>query len=253
MDFAKFGTPGFELRPSRLGKMLVCPWRVALVTMGDEDKAGAAADTGSATHKAVAIWHRGGDHAAAVRGMGEARAEYPLADLQTAAALFLAYAADPRSASPELALLEQQLSWTIPAAEDDPTGAPIAMLGTPDQVRRENGALRLWDLKTSSRMPAEVLWDSTLQAAAYCLGAEQALGEPVHPGGVIMPKRSPMYIPFVWGRDDVLRILQPVRDVVALVRRGKVWHNPTGDGCKWCHTGGPDDCLPRLRIELPII
>ena len=85
------------------------------------------------------------------------------------------------------------------------------------------------------------------------MAASQKLGEPVHPGGIIMPRRSPMHIPFTWTRNDIDRILDPIRHHVALVRKGIVSHVPESDRCKWCHTGGPDVCLPQLRYQLPVL
>ncbi len=254
MKLEAFATPEFPLRASRLEKFLSCNWRVVLLTFGAEDKAGEAADTGSAVHAACGTWHKTGENAAAaVEAMRTRLSEYPRADLPQAAALFLAYAADPRNIGVDLVLNEQEVTFQIRPAKEDPTGAPITIVGTTDQVRRTNGVLSVWDIKTSKKMPHEVLWSTCVQAAAYCEGAEKKLGEPVHPGGIIMPRRSPMHIPFTFTRDDVARILDPVRHHVALVRRGIVSHVPEDSRCKWCHTGGPDVCLPQLRYHLPVL
>lgn len=254
MEITKFATSEFPLRASRLEKFLACNWRVVMLTFGDNDPAGEAADTGSAVHAAVDTWHKTGlDAAAAVEAMRARLSEYPKADLPTAAQLFLAYTADLRNIGAEIVQGECEVPFEIAASPQDPTGAPIVIIGHVDQVRRENGLLRVWDIKTSKKAPHEVLWGACIQAAAYCKGSEQLLGELVHPGGVIMPRRSPMHIPFTWTRDDVDRILDPIRHHVALVRAGHVAHVPEADRCKWCHSGGPDVCLPRLRWELPLL
>ncbi len=179
--------------------------------------------------------------------------EYPKANLPQAAALFLAYAADPRNIGADVVLGETEVTFEIHSAPQDPTGAPIVIVGHQDQVRRANRRLEVWDVKTSKKMPHEVLWSTCLQAAAYCKGSTKLLGEIVHPGGIIMPCRSPMHIPFTWTYEDVDRILDPVRHHVALVRSGILSHVPEADRCKWCHTGGPDVCLPQLRYHLPMV
>lgn len=251
LELEKFATPKYPLRASRLQDFLRCPWRVTLVTFGADDPSGEAADTGSACHKAVATWHKtGGDAAAAVAAMREHLAEYPQADMQTAASLFLAYATDIGNNHVDLVLCEEEVTFTLEA----PEGPPITIVGHVDQVRRSTtGKLTVWDLKTSKKMPHEVLWSTCVQGAAYCMGAMEKLGEPVYPGGIIMPRRSPMHIPFTWEFTDLERILQPLVYQVMLIRKGIVTHIPDSENCRWCHTGGPDSCLPQLRYHLPVL
>ncbi len=252
IDMAKFATKDYPLRASRIQSFVICPWRIVLLTLtNDQDKAGEPADTGSATHAAVATWHKnGGDAASAVEAMRTRIAEYPLADLKTAGELFCNYIVQPANRSAELVLVEAEVTFSLPCAEDDPTGEAVTVLGHLDQVRRERGMLKLWDIKTSKKMPHEVLWGAEMQAAAYCLGATQLLGETVHPGGIIMPRRDPMHIPFLWAHTDIPRILEPLVRLVAEVRKGNVWHVSGNENCKWCHTGGPDQCFPRLKLEV---
>lgn len=251
MDFASFATPDAPLRMSHVGRFLECPWsEVMLVIGGAGGRAGEAADTGSATHTAVAHWHRTGDAAGAVAAMREGLPAYPAADMKLAASLFLAYTLDPGNVGCELVLVEHELTVDLAPHPSDPTGAPVRLLGHVDQVRRVRGRLEVWDLKTTSKPPYDALCSSQHQAAAYCLGAAALLGEPVHPGGLVLPRRQPMHVPFVWGLHDVPYILAPLVAAVAAVRRGDVHHSPGVPRCNWCHANGPDACLPLLRLEV---
>ena len=254
MKLELFATPNFPLRASHLEKFLSCNWREVLLVFGAVDSSGEAADIGSAVHAAIDTWHKTEQNAAAaVEAMRTRLNEYPKADLPQAAALFLAYAADPSNISADIVLGETEVTFEISPSPEDPTGTPITIVGHTDQVRREVGVLKVWDVKTSKKMPHEVLWSTCVQGAAYCAGATKLLGETVHPGGIIMPRRSPMHIPFTWTVNDIDRILDPIRHHVALVRKGIVSHVPEADRCKWCHTGGPDVCLPQLRYHLPMV
>lgn len=252
---ARFATADFPLHPSGFKGLMLCPWRVALRYLEQPaDDSGAAADTGSATHKAIAEWHRGSDPAASIAAMMGAVADYPQADLRDAAGLFLAYAADKRNQEAEVILVEASLSFEIAASPCDPTGEPIVVEATVDQVRREKGHKRpkVWDVKTSKKDAISQLWLATMQLAGYCVGAAKLLGEPVDPGGIIMPRKykadgsGPAFWHATWEWEDLEQILMPIRLRVSEVRRGILYHNPT-DECTWCHAKMPDLCLPKLR------
>lgn len=254
MNFADFATEKFPLHPSGMRGLIVCPWRVVmrfleLAATGDE--AGPAADTGSATHAAIAAFHRGSDPAASLASMQARLGEYPQADLNDAAGMFLAYAADTRNRTAKVLLVEQLVKFRIDPAEEDPTQQAIEVVGTVDQVRVESdGIPRVWDVKTSKRDPSDLLCSHTVQLAAYCVGASMALGRNVEPGGlIVMRKYLAGKNPFwssVWTLADTEHILRAVRHAVAAVRAGKIWHNPNDD-CKWCHARTPDLCLPKLQ------
>lgn len=225
-----------------------------------EGESGEAADTGSACHAAVATFHRKKGVAEALQIMREKLKEYPRADLQDAANMFLAYSSDPRNATADVVLVEQPIAFSIQASDQDPTGAPIEVIGTLDQVRRENGRLKLWDTKTSKKDPNELLLMHRMQGAAYCVGATVLLGEPVHPGGIICPRKyksgsvatSPVFWHFPWSLEDTQYILEPLRDTVANIRAGRVTHVANSD-CTWCAARTPDLCLPQLKKALPLL
>lgn len=259
-DLSKFGTDEFPLHSSGLKALVRCPWEVVMKFLSEpgEDH-GVAGNTGSAMHVAAAEFHRGKEIAACLESMATGIDRYPLANLQEAAEMFLHYSTDPRNAGAEFGqfdgrpVIEEKLEFFIDPAPEDPTRQKIKIVGTGDQVRRENGRLKYWDIKTSKLDPMEIRDDTLYQAAAYCVGLTFKLGEPVHPGGVICPRRykpgaaesSPVFWHFPWTLEDTGQILKGVRHMVALIRQGHLWHIP-GRHCTWCPAKTPDLCLPQL-------
>lgn len=254
-DLAKFGTEDHPLHCSGLMAVVRCPWRTVMSYLFEsDDEGGVAGDTGSAMHKAAAAMHRGKDAAASLEVMQGRLSEYPKADLQDAAAMFLSYTLDDRNRTAELLLVEEKVAFQIAAAENDPTGAPIQVVGTLDQVRLERNTRKLWDIKTSKKDPLSLLRKHQMQLAAYCIGATIRLGQTVQPGGIICPRRykagspstSPVFYHAAWTFEDIEHILMPVRLVVASIRAGKLYHVPNED-CDWCIGRSPDLCLPKLK------
>lgn len=257
-DTGAFGTADCPLRMSSLDGLCRCPWRATIMHMFDvRDEAGPAADTGSAVHAAVAAWHREGlDAAAAIRSMVERHGEFPLANLDEAAALFLLYSRDPRNLEARIVLLEETLSFSMPPAPEDVTGQPVCFVGRVDQVRLVDREYRVYDVKTSKR-PGRVLMDEHMkQICAYAVGASLKLGAPVKPGGLIVPrgyvgklpesKPDGVFFDLPWTFEDCRHVLWGIRRVVAAVRAGEVW-NVGGDHCRYCPAGSTDECVPLLR------
>ncbi len=258
-DLALFGTDAHPIHPSGIRVLLTCPWRSAMGFLYEgDDEGGEAADTGSAMHAAAAAMHRGADTAAALREMGAGIGRYPRADLQDAAAMFLNYATDVRNRHAKIVLVEANIKFQIAPAPEDHTQAPIQITGRLDQVRDVNDVLKLYDIKTSKKDPTIIRYNTTFQAAAYCMGASILLGKKVEPGALIMPRKyrgdpssAPVFIHFAWRFDDIEQILSGLRTAVANVRRGNLYHVPNPD-CEWCPARGPDLCLPRLQNELKL-
>lgn len=249
VDWAKFATEVHPLHPSGLAALMHCPWKVAMRFVEHvDDEGGAAGDTGSAMHIAVAEFHRGKETAACIESMHENVAKYPQADLLDAARLFLTYIVDPINVNAKLLLIEHPIAFTIAPAEEDQTQTPISVIGTVDQVRETRGQAYVWDLKTSKNDAISILNATTLQMAAYCVGASVALNMEVNPGGIILARRYPRnpFFWYSWRFKDIESILAGIRHTVARVRAGDVWHNP-GYACDWCHAKTPDLCLPKLQ------
>jgi len=241
----------YPVHPSQMGDLVQCPLRIGLMHMfGDADEGGAAADTGSAMHKAAAAIHTGKGVAEALEEMQKHLAEYPKADLTDAAGLFLKYANETRNKDAALSfpLVEKTIRFSIDPAPEDPTGEKIIVEGTVDQVRLLSweGRHRAWDIKTSKKEPAYIRDMSMFQLASYCIGASLELGVKVEPGGVITPRHPNMWWPVSWKFEDIQQILLPVRRNVAALRAKQLWHVPN-DGCRWCDMRSPDVCLPKLQ------
>lgn len=258
-DLAEIGTVSHPLHCSALANLLRCPWRIALIYLNEpEDVSGPAANTGSATHAAIAAWHHGKGADGAVEEMCERISEYPLADLADAARLFLAYTQDPRNYPEATVLCEQKVAFSLAPDPSDPTGAPICIVGRLDQVREVDGVLRMYDIKTSTREGIVLLAEHMFQAAAYCVGASMYLQRRVEPGALICPRKyfrrgvDPRTAPtgvfwhFAWTYDDIDIMLGGIRRAVAAVRSGNVHFNP-GDYCQWCPAKTPDLCIPLYK------
>jgi hypothetical protein len=235
-----------------------------MYNMADDDSSGPAADTGSAVHKACEAWHgQGLTVKDAIKSMKDNLPLYPQADLADAETNFLAYALDPRNQKAKIIAVEKEIRFTLDPADHDPTGHKIHVKGTLDQIREENGVLKLYDVKTS-KFPGMAVWaQHAYQIAGYCVGATQSFGRDVHPGGIILtrgylrkgidPRSSPPDVffkyPYDLARARVL--LSGVADMVALVRSGYVFANP-GQYCSWCPMRGHDYCVDKL-YELTVL
>jgi hypothetical protein len=176
---ADFAGPGHPLRASSIPLLMKCPMTAALRFLEDGDSSGVAADTGSAVHKAVHAWHTNGqDYGAALAAMREGVAAYPLADFHDAELHFAPYCADPRNQKAVIVATETRVEFEAEKG--------VHVRGTFDQVRRTpDGRLTLHDLKTGQAEGWDMRGQYLYQIAAYCVGATQALGGPVHPGSII--------------------------------------------------------------------
>jgi hypothetical protein len=228
-----------------------------------DDPGSAAAEVGTLVHEVVAGWHRNGfDRDAAVAGVGDWRQRFPrLASagrLDEALAHVGGYCGDPRNQVRPV-LLERPVSLALPPHETDPTGQPVILQGTLDQVRETPGGLRLFDLKTGRTDGAQTLDIYAYQVAAYCVMASELLGEPVAPGALIrsagylargtVAAREPQGVFFhlPWGLDDCLDLLDAVRLIVANVRRGEVTFGPGAHCATACPARGLQECLPKWQ------
>lgn len=260
-DLTRFGTEDFPLHPSALRMLLDCPWRYVMLYLYEpSDEGGAAGDTGSAVHAAAHALHDGKEVADCIGVMKDKLAQYPKADLMDAADLFLKYAGDSRNREVEVILNEIPIKFNISAAPEDPTGEPITIVGRLDQVRKADGRLKVYDLKSSKKDPMTLLHEHTFQMAAYCVGASVLLGQQVDPGALILVRRykssdhsnAPVFWHYAWTLQDCEQILSIFAHRVAEIRKGILHHNPHEASCRWCHQRSPDICLPKLQKVLTL-
>lgn len=260
MDMQNFASESYPLRCSALPLLVTCPLRASLMfSRMLTDESGKAADTGSAVHKAIEVWHTNGQDARdALKSMEAAIADYPLADLHDAALHFRPYIADPRNIEAEIVVVEKKITFALSPAETDETGKMIYVTGTLDQIRREHGRCYLYDVKTGQKYDGWTMMHThALQIAAYCVGATQCLGYDVLPGAIIATrgyrKRGVqevdppgVFYQFAWGLPECHRLLDSVRHTVADIRSGRISIGP-GEHCSFCPARGLDTCLPLAR------
>lgn len=258
-DCRRFADAEHPLRASSLPQLIGCPMRQVLLDAGMlSDESGPAAQTGSLLHAYAATWHGNGknESEAATRVDASAATEFPLADPDAARRWFAAYTRDPRNTRAVLAGCEQSVTLTLPPADHDPTGQPVCVRGTLDQIREEDGGFRVWDLKTGRPTGLVMLDSYALQLAAYTLAAAQWLGvDRMLPPGVIRlqgydakgcdPSLAPPGVFFQsvlsWERCQML--CDEVRNVVADIRSGRVDIRPGFSCSTICPARGTQTCL----------
>jgi hypothetical protein len=249
------------LRASQLDKLIRCPLYGLTVLEPDERSSGPAADTGSIVHAAVAAFHSesrpGLRAAAAIAEIQRAAVQFPFGDTHEAGLYLTPYLADPRNITADVVAVELAVELTLPPHALDPTGQPVVIHGTIDQIRREQGRTLICDLKTGRRSGWEMIHDHAYQIAAYTLAA-RACGYPdAEPGYLIRAYRyrertatgdSPegvyWWLPFT--ADDCRILLDRVAIEVAHLRSGELNLGP-GAHCTNCPLGGLATCIPAAR------
>lgn len=260
MTFADFATVRMPLRPSALPALMRCPLQVYLTMISDaENRSGPAADLGTAVHFAAQRFHteRKGDSSLCITDMHANESAYPLADLDKAADIFRAYAADTRNQEEKVIACEAKVETRLSPSPNDPTQAEIVICGTCDQVREVDGELVLCDIKTGTMHRGRGMLDChALQLMAYQLGASALLGRNVTRARIIRTAdyatKPPgiVHWPAVWCFRDIDAAFNGVREQVARVRSGILYANPS-EYCQWCEHGGVANCVPLLteRVE----
>lgn len=216
------------------------------------DKSNITADTGSATHYAIADWHNKKDVQRAIREMRKAVGAFPLADFDAAETHFRRYSKDPRNIEAQIVLCEAQETVAIKAHKNDPTQSDIVITGKIDQVRCENGLYYVWDVKTGKSMDGfQMLHHYCLQLCAYQLMASRHY--PIAGVGVIRTqdylkrKPGPVFWSAPWGVSDATLLLNTVRLRVAEIRRGEVALSPDSPSCDYCPARTLSNCMPLYK------
>lgn len=255
---ALIGSKEVPLRPSQLFRLLECPMQ-ALVSISDEARAsGMAADTGSMVHGFAKAFHECKDESIvkrqqeAVKGIAELKVNFPFADEEKAIGIFSRYSEDPRNFMADVVVNELPIEFQLEPWIDDPTGELIYIQGTCDQIRKKDGNLFLWDIKTGRQTAWSLIHQATIQVAAYYLGAVKQYpnlkigglirtvgydGKAISPDGVFCP------MPFV--ESDAIGIMDGVRMGVSRMRQKQV-HIAPGLHCNYCPAYGVTSCKPKL-------
>jgi hypothetical protein len=261
-QFTDFGTEVSPVRCSTIGMLLLCDWRQVSqfmkVVTDETDKT--AADTGSLVHHAIAEWYKNErrDVTKALESMKEALKLFPDGDVDDAAWQADMYFRDPRN-NIKLTMCEEEIEFRIPCHKSDPTQKEIIVQGKVDQVRREGGRLKVWDIKTSKLPGMQLLLAHMHQVTAYAVGASILLNEPVEPGGLILtrkysaktigpPETAPIGIFWFawWNTETWKELMIKLQITVARIRGGETTVNP-GYYCQYCPAKGPEYCIPKLQ------
>lgn len=251
----QFGTEQNPLRCSALDLLNKCPMQKVLLYLGEADgTTREAAETGSLAHAGIAAYHRaGGQVEAGQQAMADCLDQFPLASPAEAERHFADYCQDPRNQEADIVLIEQPVRIVLPAAASDPTGQDIVVTGTLDQVRRHEGQLMVFDIKTGSIPGWVMLHDYLFQICGYAIGASKLLGEPVLPGALIRTtsyRRKEVNEEAFWFFNLTLeqchRFMAQLREEVARIRKGEIRIGP-GAHCGFCPLGGIWNCTDTAK------
>lgn len=268
MDYHNFATRDKPIRCSKLASIAKCSIRIWMIGMIDceDDEGSPAAQTGSLTHAGVAAFHKTQDKTLAERkkaawdAIALNRTLFPVAD-ETEVRLFITpYMDDPRNITANCVAVETGVEFELPPHELDPTGKPIFVQGTFDQLRMdEHGNVRLYDLKTGKKTGWEMIHDYAVQLAAYTYGCKQNPEfDRIKPGYIIrnytyrmrdavLPSPQGVFWSMPYQTmEQIDWLLSNVRLHVALIRSGYMEFNP-GPHCTYCEFGGLANCMPRYE------
>lgn len=245
-DYQLFGSSASPLRISSLPSLVLCPMKEFLLWEGLlQDESGPAAQTGNMAHDMIAFLHTAEfDVAAARRELQQGcQQRYPRGNWETAVEHVEGYAADARNVNAEILGIEHRCELVLPPHELDPTGLPVVMHGTVDQIRREPcGGSRVYDIKTG-RQPGLVQLDlSAVQLAAYTLACGATL-----PPAVIMTaaytKDTAAIFQSTYSIERCRALLDRVTLAVAMIRRGRIELTPGFHCGTICPAKSASNCL----------
>lgn len=257
-DLSSFGGPSRPLRPSRVAKLVSCGMQVVL-DQHSEEAGGKAAQTGNLVHDAAEWYHKttGAQEARVAAGLAAleaARVQFPDGDNEKARKIFGQYTQDKKNQDAEVVWCEQQVTLTLAPAPGDPTGEPIIIRGTLDQIRLLNDLYTVWDIKTGEYYTApDSVTEYAIQQAVYTLAARETLDARITPGGLIYtPSYSKRgnpsaHIPLGLTVDQCWAIVSVVPAIVAEIRRGRPPTRPSVDGCKFCPFKTFPNCLKTFK------
>lgn len=258
-DFREFGTLKRPLRPSKTSRFLGCPMSTVLTASMHETVSSDAAQTGNLVHSAAAVYHRSlGDPEdqrvkEALDALQAARDEFPQGDEEKATKIFISYSSDPKNQRAECVEVETHVDLVLAPAPDDPTGEPIVVSGTLDQIRKEGDRLTIHDIKTGSRLnPQETVQEYLIQQAAYLLAARQSLSLDIQRAVLIWTPayekaKGQPFLPTGLTVKSAEVLMGSVVALVAQIRRGYPIFRPSPESCRYCPLKSYDNCFSFAR------
>jgi hypothetical protein len=191
-----------------------------------------------------------------VEGNPDSGQTFPDVDWAAVKYWTLRYMADSRNIPREVVIAhtqEQRMTLTLEAAESDPTGAPIIIHGSPDQIREDpvTGDWSLWDVKSGKPQGFAMLQEYAWQQCAYTLAACQKYERDVSWGGIIRvrgydskredPSLCDVFYHAGYAPELCRRIIDSVPEIIAQIRSGVVITTPCVS-CLWCPGNGIQNC-----------
>lgn len=269
-DARKIATREYPLRASALPKIDQCPASVFLsqalwLPGDDDDPGGEAAQTGNLVHSAAKTFHDLSmlppeeRREAGLKALEAAREKFPGGDPKKAKKHFLAYASDPQNSEAKVVKVEQKVWAEIPPSPLDPTGEPVVIRGTLDQLRIRDGIAVVDDIKTGSHYYGlKALDHYRTQQAAYVLAARQTFGKEfgdIEPGALICTDgyfrpEGRVFWYHKWSADLIPMILQNVVNQVAAARAKLLGFSPSIETCRWCEHKNFENCSTFARDHI---
>ena len=231
-----------------------------VLVMHEESEGNQAAQTGNLVHTAADAYHKtkGGSEAdrvaAGLAALDAAREKFPAGDATKARTIFRSYVEDEENSRAVVVWSEAPVRLVLDAAPDDPTGRPIVIAGTLDQVRRHaDGVLRIWDIKTGGYLTGEEsVLEYLRQQAVYTLAARATLDGSIQPGGLIYTPaysqvRSRVHLPNPLTVENCQDLLLTLPSLVAMIRKGMPVFSPSPSACKFCDVKKLGNPWPKCR------
>lgn len=262
-DLASFGhgpNGNHFLRPSSLDWVVKCSMRYALATLDglDDDSSSIATHTGSLIHAGIEAFHEEATKTSVEKGIEAALSairtrgqEFPLHDPDDVRIVTQHYIKDPRNQKAEIVALERKFRIAMEPHPSDPTGLPIIIQGTSDQIRRMYQMNYLYDVKTGKPESREMIYAHIYQLSAYWLLAE-ANGIEISKAfiirtqgyrtrGAALPEPQGVFLEVPLTPKRVHLYMDRVRYRVAEIRQGIIDFGP-GVYCNYCPFNGLANC-----------
>ena len=229
--------------PKRISALnnMSCPSLAALRTLDTERTHSMKANSGSAVGRVIQLWIEGSFVEEALLTAKREGEAYPKADWDLVAKWARAYVADARNhpggrhGETDPAKCEAEVKLNIGCHP---------FVGHIDQVRRLDGRLWVWDLKSGAGQGVDMVSDYAWQQAAYAVACTETWGEEVGFGGIIRlrgyfprakvePSEASVFFEAYWDTAKCRQVLSDPQFLLDMLGRGEYLQLP-GRHCRWC-------------------